>query len=98
MTIPQDPANPPGHRHAIRIVPLGLSVSAFLLISYLLCISLGLVVPDGGMHKPWLQFLPGFEWLTWKGFVIGLVWTQIYGWYVAALFGSLHNLFAKQSR
>ena len=96
MTIPQIPANSADHRHTIRIATLGLSLSGFFAISYLLCIGLGLIVPDGGMHKPWLQFFPGFEWLTWKGFAIGLVWTQVYGWYAAVLFGSLYNLFAKR--
>jgi hypothetical protein len=96
MTVQKSTANPADHRHPIRIVPLGLSLGAFFAISYLLCIGLGFAVPDDGMHKPWLQFFPGFEWLTWKGFAIGLVWTQVYGWYVAALFGSLYNLFAKR--
>jgi len=49
------------------------------------------------MHKPWLQFLPGFEWLTLRGFAIGLVWTQLYGWYIAALFGSLFNFFTTRN-
>ena len=58
---------------------------------------MGFIFPHGGMHKPWLQFLPGFEWLTLKGFAIGLVWTQLYGWYIAALFGSLFNFFATRN-
>ena len=78
----------------IPITTLGLSLGAFFALSYVLCIALGLVVPDGGMHKPWLQFFPGFEWLTWRGFLIGLVWTQVYGWYTALALGSLINLFA----
>jgi len=78
----------------IPISTLGLSLGSFLAISFLLCVALGLVVPDAGMHKPWLQFFPGFEWLTWRGVLIGLVWTQLYAWYVALLLGSLFNVFA----
>ena len=81
----------------VSLTVLGLSLSAFFAISFLACIALGVVVPDGGMHKPWLQFLPGFEWLTWRGVLIGLVWTQVYGWYTALVFGSLFNLFSARS-
>jgi len=49
------------------------------------------------VHKPWLQFFPGFEWLTTKGFLIGLGESFVYGWYVALVFGPLYNLFAARS-
>jgi len=81
----------------LPLVPLGLSISIFFAISFLGCILLGIVVPDGAMHKPWLQFFPYFEWLTVRGMVIGLVWTQVYGWWTALLFGSLFNFFAARS-
>ena len=81
----------------IPITALGFSLSGFFAISFLLCILLGLVVPDVGMHRPWLQFFPGFEWVTPRGVVIGLVWTQVYGWYTALVLGSLFNFFAARS-
>jgi hypothetical protein len=73
----------------VPITALGFSLSAFLAISFIACILLGLVVPDAGMHRPWLQFFPGFVWVTARGVVIGLVWTQVYGWYTALVLGSL---------
>jgi hypothetical protein len=73
---------------------LGLSLSLFLALSFLLCVLLGLVVPDFGMHRPWLQFLPGFTWLTWPSFFLGLIESFAYGWYVALFFGPLFNFFA----
>ena len=42
----------------LPLVPLGLSISTFFAISFLGCILLGIVVPDGAMHKRWLQFFP----------------------------------------
>jgi 2TM family of unknown function (DUF5676) len=81
----------------IPIVPLGLSLSSFFAISFIGCLLLGLIVPESGMHRPWLQFFPGFEWITARGVVIGLVWTQIYGWYTALVLGSLYNFFAERS-
>jgi hypothetical protein len=81
----------------LPLVALGLSLGAFFAISFLGCILLGLIVSDGGMHRPWLQFFPGFEWLTARGVVLGLVWTQVYAWWTALAFGSLFNFFAARS-
>jgi hypothetical protein len=78
----------------IPIVALGWSLSLFLVLSFVLCVLLGFVVPDFGLHQPWLQFLPGFIWLTWPSFFLGLIESFAYGWYVAPIFGPLFNLFA----
>lgn len=75
----------------VNIKQLGHSLTAFFVVTYALCIAFGLVVPDWEMHKPWLQFLPGFEWLTLQGALIGLVESVVYAWYVAVLFGWLFN-------
>lgn len=78
----------------LRIVPVGLSLSSFLVVTYVLCVALGAVWPEFGLHKPWLQFFPGFEWLTLRGFVIGLAESIGYGWYAALVFVPLYNFFA----
>jgi hypothetical protein len=82
----------------LPLVPFALSLGGFLATSFLGCILLGIVVPDGGMHRPWLQFFPGFEWLTTRSILIGLVWTLVYAWWTALVFGSLFNVFAGRSR
>lgn len=87
------PAPRTGAPQRLRLVPLGMSLGLFLAISYTLCIALGLIEPDFGLHKPWLQFFPGFEWLTWRGFFIGLTESFVYGWYAALVFVPLHNFF-----
>jgi hypothetical protein len=84
-------------RPQIDIVTLGLSLSSFLVISFVLCIAFGLIAPGWALHRPWLQFFPGFEWLTVRGVLIGLVLSVIYGWYVALVFGSLFNYFAARA-
>ena len=72
-----------------------LSLSLFLALSFVLCVLLGLVVPDFGIPT-WLQFLPGFTWLTWPSF-LGLIESFAYGWYVALIFGPLFNFFAARA-
>tara|TARA_R100001244_G_scaffold39766_3_gene35789 strand:- start:68878 stop:69282 length:405 start_codon:yes stop_codon:yes gene_type:complete len=66
------------------IILWGWTLSLFLLLSYVLCIVFGLLVPASmHMHKAWAPLLPGFEWLTFTGFLAGAVGSFAYGWYIA---------------
>ena len=78
----------------ISIVPLGMSLSSFFVISYLLCILYGLLVSAPGMHQLFAMLLPGFFWLTWPSFFIGLAWVFACGWYIAIVFAPIYNFFA----
>lgn len=90
-------AGTPLHAHIPRlpVLALGVSLSLFLLITYALCVGFDLLFPDHAMYKAWEPFLPGFVWLTWPGFLIGLIESFAYGWYVALIFGPLFNFFAR---
>lgn len=79
------------------IQPLGHALSLFLVISYLLCVGFGLLVPGGlRMYEAWAPLLPGFEWLTWSGFLFGLVGAYLYGWYIAVVFVPLYRAFGRR--
>ena len=78
----------------IPVIPLGLSLGCFFAITFVLCIGFDLVFPGQAMYQTWLRLMPGFTWLTWPSFVLGLVESVAYGWYVALIFGPLFNLFA----
>jgi len=78
----------------IAIVPLGLTLSFFLVITYVLCVIYGLLGFQQGMHQLlFLQIIPGFTWITWPSFFIGLFWTFVWGWYIALVFAPLFNFF-----
>jgi ABC-type transport system involved in cytochrome c biogenesis permease subunit len=85
MTEPIQATTAPTARR-LALIPMGLSLSLLVAISYVLCIALGLVRWDAGLHQPWLQFLPGFTWLSWGSFFLGLVESFACGWYVALVF------------
>lgn len=76
----------------VPIVQLGLALSIFFVATYGLCIALGVFWPDWELHQPWLQFFPGFEWLTLRRFLIGLAESIVYAWYVAIVLGGSFNL------
>lgn len=81
----------------IPIVTLGMSLSLFLALSFVLCVLGYLILPGLPVkHEALAIFLPGFELLTWQGFVIGLAESYAWGWYIALVLGAIYNFFARR--
>lgn len=81
----------------IPVLPFGMSLSLFFVISYVICIVIVgyLIFPSLPInHAALAIFLPGFELLSWQTFLIGLVESFAWGWYIALIFGPLFNFFA----
>ena len=78
----------------ISVIAFGLSLGIFFVITYVLCVGFDLLFPGQSMYQTWLRLLPGFTWLTWPSFLLGLIESFAYGWYIALIFGPLFNLFA----
>ena len=85
----------PTHRvHVIPVLALGLASSLFLSISFVLCVLSYLLFPSLPVaHSALSLVLPGFELLTFRSFLLGLVESFGWGWYVALVFGPLYNFF-----
>lgn len=80
----------------LRIIPLGLTLSTFLLITFVICVAFGMLAPQQfHMHEAWAPLLPGFEWLTPTGFLFGAIGAFAYGWFIAIVFVPLHRFFHK---
>ena len=57
---------------SISVVTLGLSLSVFFVISYMICIAGYLLLPGFPVQHAALSiFLPGFELLSWRSFCLG---------------------------
>jgi hypothetical protein len=68
------------------------SLGIFTAISFVFCIIYGLIVPQSlHMHEFLEMVLPAFEWLTFWGFVLGLVESFLYGAYVGLVFVPIYN-------
>jgi len=81
----------------LNIVTLGLSLSAFFALSYLICIIGYLLLPVLPIQHAGLSiFLPGFELLSWRSFFLGLVESLIWGWYIALVFAAIYNFFSRR--
>lgn len=75
---------------SLKIVTWALALSAALL--YLLCVAYGLTNPASGHMREFLTIaLPGFEWLTAKGFAVGLVKSFLNGALIGLVYVPIHN-------
>jgi hypothetical protein len=80
----------------LPVVALGMSLGVFLALTFVICVLFDLWFPEAAMYPTWARLLPGFTWLTWPSFFLGLVESFAYGWYVALIFGPLFNYFASR--
>jgi len=84
--------------HKISLFAFGNATSLFLAISFSLCVVFDLFFPQHAMYYVWLKLLPGFEWLSWNSFFIGLIESYAYGWFIALIWVPLYNFFGRKSR
>lgn len=82
----------------IPVFALGMSLGIFLALTYVLCVAFDLLFPEYAMYQAWAPLLPGFNWISRPSFLLGLVETFAYGWYVALVFGPLYNIFIRRRR
>ena len=79
----------------IKIVAWALGLSGA--VSFVVCVLWGLVTPQSvHMHEFLEQFLPGFTWLTWWGFLLGLVESFLFGVYAAIVYVPIYNWLTKR--
>lgn len=78
----------------VSLVAVGHATSLFLAISFTLCVVFDLLFPSYAMYQSWQALVPGFVWLSWKSFLIGLIETWAYGWYFALIWVPVYNFVA----
>ncbi len=94
-----------GYEHAetsayrrIPVFALGMGLSLFLAISYVLCVLGYLLFPGLPIaHAALAIFLPGFTLLSAQSFLLGLVESFAWGWYVALVFAPIYNYFVARA-
>ncbi len=82
----------------LSILRIGFVLGLFLVISYVLCVGYGLLVPEQfSMHTAWQALLPGFTWLSPASFLIGLVESFAWGFYISVVFVPVYNWLGRGS-
>ena len=77
----------------VPVFALGMSLGLFFALTFVLCVVFDLLFPSLAMNPVWAPLLPGFVWISWSSFALGLIESVAYGWYIALVFGPLYNLF-----
>lgn len=77
---------------------VGHATSLFLMISFVLCVVGDLIMPAHEMHSVWERLLPGFVWISWGSFFLGLVESYAWGWYFTLIWVPIYNVTAARSR
>jgi hypothetical protein len=81
----------------LSLVAVGHATSLFLAITFTLCVTFDLLFPTRAMYQSWQNLLPGFTWITWSTFFLGLIESYGYGWYLALIWVPLYNVFAARA-
>ncbi len=79
----------------LSIRTIGLSLSAVIALTYVLCVIWDLVFPGWAMYRIWQGLFPGFSWSI-LGFLIGLIETGLYSFYAATVFVFAYNGFHRR--
>ena len=85
-------------KHRISLFAFGHATSLFILMSFTLCVGFDFIFPEHAMYSVWLKLLPGFTWLTWQSFFLGMLESYAYGWYIALIWVPLYNFFGSKSK
>lgn len=81
-------------RAGVPLIAVGHATSLFLAVTFTLCVLFDLAFPQWAMYESWRQLLPGFQWISWPSYLLGLVESYAYGWYFALIWVPLYNVFA----
>lgn len=71
---------------------LGAAMGSSLAVAYLTCVGYDLVFHQT-MYRAWTALLPGFAWISWGSFFLGLIEVATYGMFFGLVFGPLYNFF-----
>lgn len=80
----------------LRVVTWSLAI--WTTFTFVFCVVFAMLTPSSlYMHALLLQLLPGFEWFSWRGFIVGLIESFLYGVYAGVVFVPIHNFVHRMS-
>lgn len=85
-------------KNTLSLTAVGHATSLFFAISFVLCVAVSVIFPAHTMAQSLQGLLPGFQWLTLKGFSLGLIESYGYGWFVALIWVPIYNVLARYDK
>ncbi len=71
---------------------VGSATACALAVGYVLCVAYDLAF-GAEMYRAWMELLPGFRWISWGSFALGLIEVLVYGVFFGLVFAPLYNFF-----
>ncbi|SCW85567.1 hypothetical protein SAMN02927900_05693 [Rhizobium mongolense subsp. loessense] len=96
ITLQSHPGASPAMPAHVSVPILGVTLAAFAAISFLLCMLLGLVAPEWGLHRPWLQFYLGLTGFDLRSVALGLLQSIVFGGYAGTLIAAIFNFVSRR--
>ncbi|SCB56664.1 hypothetical protein GA0061105_101497 [Rhizobium aethiopicum] len=91
-----EPASSPAMPACVSVPVLGATLAAFATISFLLCMLLGFMAPEWGLHRPWLQFYLGLTGFDVRSLALGIVQSLIFGGYAGVFIAAIFNFISRR--
>lgn len=85
-------------KQGLSLVAVGHATSLLLALTFSACVAFDLLFPQAAMYQAWTKLLPGFEWLSWQSYFLGLAESYGYGWYVALIWVPIYNVIVGRQR
>jgi hypothetical protein len=85
-------------RHTLSLKAVGHATSLLLAITFVLCVCFDLLFPSRAMYQSWQALLPGFHWISWRSFLLGVVESYLYGWYATLIWVPIYNVSAQREK
>lgn len=82
--------------NTISLGAAGQATALMLAISYTLCVVFDLLLPEHAMYRAWQDLLPGFEWISWGSFFLGLIESYAYGWFFMVIWVPIYNFLVQR--
>ncbi len=81
---------------SIRVVSWSLGL--LFAVSFVFCVIYGLIVPPRlhGMSMFLEGVLPAFKWISFGGFILGLVESFLYGAYIGLVYVPIYNYLSRR--
>ncbi|MBB3166104.1 hypothetical protein FHS25_006620 [Rhizobium laguerreae] len=80
----------------VSVPVLGATLAVFASISFLLCMLLGFVAPEWGVHKPWLQFYLGLTGYDLRSVALGFLQSVVFGGYAGTSTAAIFNFISRR--
>lgn len=79
--------------------PVTWALGLFAAVTFVVCVVYGLLVPKAFHMVQLLEIvLPGFTWLSFGSFLLGLAESFLYGAYAGLVFVPIYNFVLRRSR